>query len=61
MPMCVDMSEVFFLRWLGAGSVVMSSNDTGEEILWTTTGTGEGTDSEREIDSDVVTISCGEK
>ena len=59
--MSVNMSEIFFSRWLQCGDVVVSFDDTGEETSLTTVGAGKGTDSEREINSDAVTRSCGEK
>ena len=47
------MSEIF-----SRGRFV---DDTGEETSWTIVDVGKGIDNEREIDSDAVTESCGEK
>jgi len=59
--MNIDMSEIFSQGGFGAGGVVVSFNDTGEETSWTTAGAGKGTDDEKEIDSDAVTGPCEEK
>jgi len=61
LSMSVDMFEVFSRGGFGAGSAIVSFNDTGEETSWTTASAGKGTDGEREIDSDTVIEPCGEK
>ena len=42
------MSQVFSRGGFGAGSAIVSFNDTSEETSWTTIGAGKGTDGERE-------------